>query len=93
MTAIATRTLRVYCKAKEAQGVYEADVVPDLSVTELVAGLNEADYLPALASGERWEVVHKQTGDRLAPNHTLAESGVQDGDDLDFTRAMHGAEA
>jgi hypothetical protein len=91
MTATATDTIRIYCKAKEVTENYEADVVPDLAITELIAGLNEDDYLPALAAGERWHVIHVSTDEELPPNATLEQHGVKDGDHLDFVRASHGA--
>jgi hypothetical protein len=92
MTATATDTIRVFCHAKEKQDVYEADVVPDLSVTELIAGLNEAEYLPQLAAGERWRVLHARTDSDLPPNAKLGPSGVEDGDQLELLRDSHGAE-
>lgn len=92
MTATATDTIRVFCKAKEKQDVYEADVVPDLSVTELISGLNEAEYLPSLAAGERWQVLHARTDTNLPPNAKLGPSGVEDGDQLELLRDSHGAE-
>jgi hypothetical protein len=91
MTATATHTIRIYCKAKEVTGDYEADVVPDLAITELIAGLNEDSFLPALAAGERWHVIHVPTSNELPPNATLAQHEVKDGDHLNFERASHGA--
>ncbi len=91
MTATATDTIRIYCKAKEMTENYEADVVPDLAITELIAGLNEDDYLPALAAGERWHVIHVATDEEIPPNATLEQHDVKDGDHLDFVRASHGA--
>jgi hypothetical protein len=91
MSATATDTIRIYCKAKEVTESYEADVAPDLAVTELIAGLNEDEYLPTLAAGERWHVIHVATDTELAPNAKLDEHGVKDGDHLDFLRASHGA--
>jgi hypothetical protein len=92
MTATATDTIRIYCKAKERTAPYEADVVPDLSVTELISGLNEENYLPTLAAGERWRVVHGRTHADLTPNSRLNESDVKDRDQLEFHRDSHGAE-
>jgi hypothetical protein len=91
MTATATDTIRIYCKAKEMTETYEADVVPDLAITELIAGLNEDDYLPALAAGERWDVIHVTSGQEIPPNARLEQHDVKDGDHLDFVRASHGA--
>lgn len=93
MTATAIDTIRIYCKAKERTLPYEADVSPDISVTEIIRGLNEAEYLPALAGGERWLIVHGATGDELPPNARLEDSGVKDGDQLEFLRRTHGAVA
>lgn len=92
MTATATDTIRIYCNAKEVTGDYEAEVVPDLAVTELIAGLNEDNYLPALAAGERWHVIHTRTENEIPPNATLERHDVKDGDHLAFERASHGAE-
>lgn len=92
-TTVTTGTIRVFCHAKETQRVYEADVVPDLSVSELIAGLNEASYLPQLAAGERWRVLHARTDSDLPPNAKLGPSGVEDGDQLELVRDSHGAEA
>lgn len=91
MTATATETIRIYCKAKEATDPYEADVVPDLSIAELITGLNEESYLPALAAGERWRVIHPSSNSDLTPNAKLDQSGVKDGDQLEFLRDSHGA--
>ena len=93
MTATATDTIRIYCKAKEVTNPYEADVVPDLAVSELIAGLNEESYLPTLAAGERWRVLHARTNSDLTPNSRLNQSDVRDGDQLEFLRDSHGAEA
>jgi hypothetical protein len=93
MSATATDTIRIFCQAKEVNDPYEADVAPDLSVNELIAGLNEERYLPSLASGERWRVVHMRSDSDLPPNAKLDRSGVKDGDQLDFIRDSHGAEA
>lgn len=92
MTTTEIDTIRVYCHAKEKQDVYEADVVSDLSVTELIAGLDEAGYLPPLAAGDRWDVLHARTDSHLPPNAKLGPSGVEDGDQLELLRATHGAE-
>ena len=92
MTEIATDTIHVYCHAKEKQDVYEADVVPDLSINELIAGLNEAGYLPQLAAGERWSVLHTRTNSGLPLNAKLGPSGVKDEDQLELLRDSHGAE-
>ena len=89
----ANGAMRIYCKAKECPDVYEADVAPDLAITELIAGLNEDEYLPGLAAGERWRVVHARTDDDLPPSSKLQERGVKDGDQLDFLRDSHGAGA
>jgi hypothetical protein len=91
MSTTATETIRIYCQAKEAPDAYEADVVPDLTVTELIAGLNEENYLPALAAGERWRVLHVRTNTDLTPNARLDQSKVADGDQLEFLRDSHGA--
>lgn len=91
MSATATDTMRIYCMAKERTAPYEADVVPDLSVTELIAGLNEEEYLPQLAAGERWRVVHSRLERDLPPNARLDQSDVVDGDKLEFLRDTHGA--
>jgi hypothetical protein len=93
MTATATETIRIYCKAKEVTNPYEADVVPDLAVSELISGLNEERYLPALAAGERWRVLHARTNSDLTPNARLNQSDVRDGDQLEFLRDSHGAGA
>jgi len=93
VTATAVDTIRIYCKAKERTLPYEADVAPDISVREIISGLDDADYLPALAAGERWRIVHARTNDELAANARLNESGVEDGDQLDFLRDSHGAGA
>ena len=93
MTATATDTIRIYCKAKEVTDPYEADVAPDLSISEVTAGLNEANYLPALAAGERWRVVHVRSDSDLTPNAKLDRSDVRDGDQLEFLRDSHGAAA
>ena len=91
MSATALDTIRIYCKAKEVTESYEADVAPDLAVTELIAGLNSENYLPALAAGERWHVVHVPTDVELPPNGKLDEHDVKDGDQLEFLREHHGA--
>jgi hypothetical protein len=91
MSTTALDTIRIFCKAKEVTESYEADVAPDLAVTELVAGLNGESYLPALAAGERWHVIHVETDAELPPNGKLDEHGVKDGDQLEFLRASHGA--
>jgi hypothetical protein len=91
MPATALDTIRIYCKAKEMTESYEADVAPDLAVTELIAGLNKERYLPALAAGERWTVVHIETDTEVPPNGRLDEHEVKDGDQLEFLRASHGA--
>ena len=93
MTTVAADTIRVFCKAKEVDSTYDATVAADLRVAELIDGLNEASYLPALANGERWNVVHQRSNNELTPNAKLNESGVEDGDQIDFIRATHGAEA
>ena len=87
----ATDTMRIFCKAKEAQDPYEAEVAPDISVSELVKGLNDVRYLPALAAGERWSVLHVRSSGSLTPNAKLDESDVEDGDLLEFSRDSHGA--
>jgi hypothetical protein len=91
MAQTATDTITVFCKAKEVVDPYEAEVVPDLTVTELIAGLNEDNYLPALAAGERWRVVHIRSNSDLTPNSGLEAGGVKDGDQLEFIRDSHGA--
>lgn len=90
-TATETDTIHIFCKAKEAADPYEADVVPDLSVTELITGLNEESYLPQLAAGERWRVLHPRTNSDLTPNARLDQSGVLDGDQIEFIRDSNGA--
>ena len=82
MAATALDTIRIYCKAKESTDSYEADVVPDLAVTELIAGLNEVSYLPALAAGDRWHVLHRAANTEIPPNGKLVDYEVQDGDQL-----------
>ena len=64
-----------------------------MTVTEIIGGLNEAHYLPALAGGERWRVLHLRTDSDLTPNTRLDDSGVEDGDQLEFLRDSHGADA
>jgi hypothetical protein len=91
MAATALDTIRIYCKAKEVTESYEADVAPDLAVTELVVALNEERYLPALVAGERWTVIHVETDTEVPPNGRLDEHVVKDGDQLAFVRASHGA--
>ena len=91
MSTTAVDTIRIYCQAKERTQAYEADVAPDLSVNEVIAGLNEAEYLPDLAAGERWRVVHLRTNSDLTPSAKLDASDVKDGDQLEFLRESHGA--
>ncbi len=93
MSATALDTIRIYCKTKEQSESYEADVALDLAVTELLAGLNDDRYLPELAAGERWDIVHVPTGTGLPPNGKLDEYDIKDGDQLDFVREHHGAGA
>jgi hypothetical protein len=88
----ANGSIRIYCKAKECREPYEADVAPDHAITELIAGLNEDEYLPGLAAGERWRVVHARTEEDLPPSAQLHDREVKDGDQLDFLRDSHGAE-
>ncbi len=89
--AAETDTIHIFCKAKEVADPYEADVTPDLSVSELIAGLNEESYLPQLAAGERWRVLHPKTNSDLTPSSRLEQSGVEDGDQIEFIRDSHGA--
>jgi len=93
MSVVATDTIRIYCKAKEVTDPYEAEVAPDLSVNELITGLNEERYLPSLAAGERWRVIHMRTNTDLTPNAKLDVSGVRDGDQIELLRDSHGAGA
>lgn len=90
-TAAETETIHVFCKAKESADPYEADVATDLSISELIAGLNEENYLPQLAAGERWRVLHPRTNSDLTPSSRLAQSEVEDGDQIEFIRDSHGA--
>jgi hypothetical protein len=87
----ATQTLTIYCQAKEKSDPYQADVVPEITVKEVVEGLDAESYLPNLAAGERWRVVHARTDSELTPNVELGRSGVRDGDQLLFTRDSNGA--
>lgn len=91
-TAAETDTIHIFCKAKEVADPYEADVAPDLSVSELIAGLNEESYLPQLAAGERWRVLHPKTNSDLTPSSRLEQNGVEDGDQIEFIRDSHGAQ-
>jgi hypothetical protein len=86
MTTISTDTITIFCRAKEASDAYEAEVAPDLSVRELVIGLNEDRYLPNLAAGERWRVVHARTNSDLTPSAKLDQSSVKDGDQLELDK-------
>jgi hypothetical protein len=91
MSTTATGTIKIFCRAKEKADSYEAEVVPDVTVAEIITGLEEDDYLPALAAGERWRVVLGRTRTDLPPSVRLDEQGVKDGDQLDFVRDSHGA--
>jgi hypothetical protein len=91
MSTTAADTITIFCKAKEATDPYEADVVPDLAINELIAGLNEESYLPALTAGERWRVIHMRTNSDLPPNARLDQRDIKDGDHLEFIRDSHGA--
>jgi hypothetical protein len=82
-------TIRVTCKAKEVQASYEADVPLDISGEEIVAGLNEEEYLPALVANERWVVIHGRSGREITA--TLKDVGAQDGDQIILDRQTHGA--
>jgi hypothetical protein len=93
MSATATDTIRIFCKAKEAADPYEADVSPDLTVSEVIVGLNEEHYLPSLAAGERWRAMHLRTNNDIPPNQKLNVAGVKDGDQIEFMRDSHGAGA
>jgi glucose/arabinose dehydrogenase len=92
VSTTATDMIKIFCQAKEVQDEYEAEVAPDLTVAELIAGLETESWLPRLAAGERWTVKHNRTGTQLTPNSRLDESGVKDGDQLEFIRATHGAQ-
>jgi hypothetical protein len=93
VSTIATDTITIYCKAKEVTDPYEAVVAEDLAISELIAGLNEEGYLPALAAGERWRVLHLRTNSDLPPSARLDQRNVKDGDQLEFMRDSHGAKA
>jgi hypothetical protein len=82
-------TIRVICKAKEVQASYEADVPLDIKCEEIVDGLNEAAYLPALIANERWVVIHGRTGREITG--TLKDVGAQEGDQILLDRQTHGA--
>ncbi len=47
--------------------------------------------MPQLAAGERWRVLHPKTNSDLTPSSRLAQSGVEDGDQIEFIRDSHGA--
>src|SRR4051794_3060299 len=91
VSTTATETITIYCKAKEKNDPYEADVVPEITVKEMIDGLDTEGYLPALASGDRWRVLHARTDSELTPNSELGRSGVRDGAHLVFTRDSNGA--
>lgn len=82
-------TIRVSCKAKEVQASYEADVPLDITPQELVEGLDEKEYLPALTTNERWIVVHARSGKEITT--TLEDVEARDGDLLILDRQTHGA--
>jgi hypothetical protein len=82
-------TIRVSCKAKEVQASYEADVPLDITAAEIVEGLGEEEYLPALVANERWTVIHARTGKEVTG--ALKDVGVEDGDQLILDRQTHGA--
>lgn len=82
-------TIRVTCKAKEVQAAYEAYVPLDITAQEIVEGLNEEQYLPALVANERWNVIHARSGREVSS--TLLEVGARDGDQIILDRQTHGA--
>jgi hypothetical protein len=83
--------IRVSCQAKGVQGSYEADVPVDITGAEIVEGLGEQGYLPALGGTERWVVIHPSSGREVTG--ALKDVGVQEGDQLVLDRQTHGAGA
>lgn len=88
---VVENTISVVCKAKELQDTYEADVPLDITGQEIVHGLTEEEYLPALIANERWIVTHARTGTEIAPLLRLNDVGALEGDQIVLDRQTHGA--
>lgn len=86
---VAADTIRVSFKAKELQASYEADTPLDITGEEIVASLDEEEYLPSLVANERWVVIHGRSGTEVTA--TLKDVGAQDGDQIILDRQTHGA--
>lgn len=86
---LAEPVIRVSCQGKGLQSSYEADVPLDITAAEIVEGLSEEGYLPALVASERWVVIHGPTGSHVTG--TLQDVGAQEGDQLILDRQTHGA--
>ena len=86
-----TTAMRVFCQSKDRADHYDAEVDADITVNEVIEGLTEANYLPALAAGDQWLVFHARTNAKLAANARLDESAVKDGNQLTFVRKTNGA--
>lgn len=81
-------TIRITCHQKGRDARFEADVEPDCTGQEIVAGLVSANYLVADAD---YTLFNARTGAEISPSGSLKDFEVRDGDVVSIAKGLNGA--